>query len=171
LLLRIAEQLVYSIIHQVLIRVQLDDRSDKLRSVPFWASCSVHTSVADSGAAGSRRRCAGKCTAILPLLLARRDVPLIIDQPEDNLDNHFIYETIVDSIRRNKPHRQLIFVTHNANIPVLGDAELVVVLESSGRAGFVAKKGTLDECGQEIIDLLEGGREAFELRSQRYRGG
>ena len=109
-----------------------------------------------------------KCTALLPLLMARRDTPLIIDQPEDNLDNHFIYESVVEAVRRLKKKRQMIFVTHNANIPVLGEAELVVVLDSDGKAGRVVKAGTLDECRNEIIDLLEGGRVAFEMRRKRY---
>jgi energy-coupling factor transporter ATP-binding protein EcfA2 len=109
-----------------------------------------------------------KCTALLPLLMARRDNPLIIDQPEDNLDNHFIYETVVETIRRLKSTRQMLFITHNANIPVLAEADLVVVLDSDGKTGGVAKVGTLDECRDEIIDLLEGGREAFELRRKRY---
>jgi len=59
-----------------------------------------------------------KCTALLPILLARRDNPLIIDQPEDNLDNHFIFETVVNAVQRMKKRRQMIFITHNANIPV-----------------------------------------------------
>lgn len=109
-----------------------------------------------------------KCTALLPLLLARRETPLVIDQPEDNLDNHFIYETVVETIRRLKSKRQMVFVTHNANIPVLGEADLVVVMGSDGRKGYVAKSGSVDDCRQEIIDLLEGGREAFEKRRRRY---
>ena len=109
-----------------------------------------------------------KCTALLPLLLARRDTPLIIDQPEDNLDNHFIYETIVDSIVRLKPRRQMIFITHNANIPVLSEADLVVVMNSDGKTGYVERSGTLDQCRDEVIDLLEGGEQAFALRSERY---
>jgi ABC-type bacteriocin/lantibiotic exporter with double-glycine peptidase domain len=109
-----------------------------------------------------------KCTALLPLLLARREAPLIIDQPEDNLDNHFIYETVVKSIQRMKGRRQMVFITHNANIPVLAEADLVVVLSSDGETGRVEKTGTLDECRTEIVDLLEGGQEAFDLRRQRY---
>ena len=109
-----------------------------------------------------------KCTALLPILLARRDSPLVIDQPEGNLDNHFIYETVVESIRRLKTKRQMIFITHNANIPVLAEAELIIVLNSDGKTGFVEKRGTLDECREEIIDLLEGGKEAFERRRERY---
>ena len=109
-----------------------------------------------------------KCTALLPILLARRDTPLLIDQPEDNLDNRFVFETVVENIRRIKKSRQMIFITHNANIPVLGEADLVVVLDSDGHKGFIKKAGTVDECRDEIIDLLEGGREAFELRRRCY---
>jgi len=109
-----------------------------------------------------------KCTALLPILLARRDSPLIIDQPEDNLDNHFIFETVVNAIQQLKKRRQMIFITHNANIPVLAEADLVLVMNSDGRVGVVEKSGTVDECREQIIDLLEGGREAFELRSKRY---
>jgi len=109
-----------------------------------------------------------KCTALLPILLARRDNPLIIDQPEDNLDNHFIFETVVNAVQRMKKRRQMIFITHNANIPVLAEAELVLVMTSDGRIGAIEKSGSVDECREQIIDLLEGGREAFELRSKRY---
>jgi ABC-type protease/lipase transport system fused ATPase/permease subunit len=93
---------------------------------------------------------------------------LIIDQPEDNLDNHFIFETVVNALQRLKRRRQMIFITHNANIPVLAEADLVLVMNSDGRVGFVETSGTVDECRDQIIDLLEGGREAFELRSKRY---
>src|SRR5215471_18541300 len=109
-----------------------------------------------------------KCTALLPILLARRDSPLIIDQPEDNLDNHFIFETVVNAVQQLKKRRQMIFITHNANIPVLAEADLVLVMNSDGRVGVVEKSGTVDECREQIIDLLEGGREAFEMRSKRY---
>jgi DNA-binding MarR family transcriptional regulator len=62
----------------------------------------------------------------------------------------------------------MIFITHNANIPVLGEADLVVVMNSDGKKGYVQKAGSLDDCRDEIIDLLEGGKKAFEARSQRY---
>jgi energy-coupling factor transporter ATP-binding protein EcfA2 len=112
-----------------------------------------------------------KCTALLPILLARRDNPLIIDQPEDNLDNHFIFETVVNAVQRMKKRRQMIFITHNANIPVLAEADLMLVMTSDGRIGAIEKRGSVDECREQIIDLLEGGREAFELRSKRYAAG
>ena len=109
-----------------------------------------------------------KCTAILPILLLDSDNPLIIDQPEDNLDNRFIFQTVVESVRRVKQHRQLILITHNPNIPVLGDAEQVLVLESDGVRARVSREGNVDACKDEIVTLLEGGAEAFQKRRQRY---
>ena len=76
-----------------------------------------------------------KATAVLLLLLLESDAPLIVDQPEDDLDNRFISEGIVPKIRIGKQRRQFIFATHNANIPVLGDAELITALEATGEPG------------------------------------
>lgn len=110
-----------------------------------------------------------KCTTILPILLMESEKPLLVDQPEDNLDNRFISQTVVGSLRKMKSRRQLIFVTHNPNIPVLGDAEKVFVLESDGAAARLAKSGSVDACKAEIVTLLEGGEEAFRQRKERYR--
>lgn len=109
-----------------------------------------------------------KCTTILPILLMESDSTLIVDQPEDNLDNRFIFQTVVESIRHVKTKRQLILVTHNPNIPVLGEADHVVVLESDGAKGRVTKEGNVDQCKTEIVTLLEGGAEAFRRRGERY---
>lgn len=109
-----------------------------------------------------------KCTTILPILLMESERPLLIDQPEDNLDNAFIYETIVQSLGEVRGRRQLIFVTHNPNIPVLGDASRVFCLRSTGREARLASSGTVDETAYEIMQILEGGREAFEARQKRY---
>lgn len=109
-----------------------------------------------------------KCTTILPILLLDSANPLIIDQPEDNLDNRFIFENVVKSLRRVKQQRQLILVTHNPNIPVLGDAEQVVVLDSDGARSRLIKDGSVDGCKDEIVTLLEGGAEAFQKRGERY---
>jgi len=109
-----------------------------------------------------------KCTSILPILLLESAAPLLIDQPEDNLDNAFVFETVVRSILRVKPNRQLILVTHNPNIPVLGEAERVFVMASTGRQAQVAAVGTVDEVRDDIERLLEGGRDAFKLRMARY---
>lgn len=109
-----------------------------------------------------------KCTTILPILLLDSEHPLLVDQPEDNLDNRFIFETVVGSIRHVKRRRQLIFVTHNPNIPVLGDAERVFVLDSDGQHARKANEGTVDECKSDIVTLLEGGEDAFKARKRRY---
>lgn len=109
-----------------------------------------------------------RCTTILPILLLQSERPLLIDQPEDNLDNAFVYETVVKALQQVKGSRQVIFVTHNPNIPVLGQADRVFVFSSDGAQGSVSKSGTVDNCKDEIERILEGGREAFEQRYQRY---
>lgn len=111
-----------------------------------------------------------KCTAILNLLLLSCDDPLIIDQPEDNLDNAFIAERIVQDLRQFKTSRQFLFATHNANIPVFGDAELIVVLNSSQGRGRVETIGSIDkeEVGSQAAEILEGGEAAFNIRKEKY---
>ncbi|MEX0718159.1 MAG: AAA family ATPase [Planctomycetaceae bacterium] len=110
-----------------------------------------------------------KCTSILPILLLDSDRPLLVDQPEDNLDNRFIFDTIVSRIHEVKDSRQLIFVTHNPNIPVLGDASKVFVFASSGSKGRIECEGTVDDCREAIVSLLEGGEEAFRRRQEKYQ--
>jgi energy-coupling factor transporter ATP-binding protein EcfA2 len=109
-----------------------------------------------------------RCTTILPILLTQSERPLLIDQPEDNLDNAFVYETIVRALQAIKGMRQVIFVTHNPNIPVLGDAERVFVFVSDGQHSTIKQVGTVDECRDQIERILEGGREAFLKRKTRY---
>ncbi len=110
-----------------------------------------------------------KTAALLAFLLSYGDEPLILDQPEDDLDNHLIYDLIVTQLREVKRSRQVIVVTHNANIVVNGDAELVVALVA--RRGETQKEceGSLQE--QEVRDticeIMEGGRKAFEDRYRR----
>ena len=109
-----------------------------------------------------------KCTAILPILLLENEGPLWIDQPEDNLDNRFIFETVLESLRAVKGLRQIIFCTHSANLLVLADADRVFVMESNGERARLAKCGNVDECKEEIVTLLEGGEKAFKERKKRY---
>ena len=111
-----------------------------------------------------------KCTAILNLLLLNRDAPLIIDQPEDHLDNAFIADRIVRDLREFKTRRQFIFATHNANIPVFGDAELIAVLHSDKDGGKVIETGAIDkqEVREKAAEILEGGKAAFEMRRHKY---
>jgi ABC-type lipoprotein export system ATPase subunit len=107
-----------------------------------------------------------KCTTVLPILLLDSATPLLIDQPEDNLDNSFIYDIVQKSIRGSQ--RQLIFVTHNPNIPVLGEAARVFVLDSDGASARMKNEGTVNDCRTDIITLLEGGEQAFQDRMKRY---
>jgi hypothetical protein len=109
-----------------------------------------------------------KCTTILPILLLDSENPLLIDQPEDNLDNRFVFETIVERIGKIKQRRQLLFVTHNPNIPVLGDADKVFVMDSDGKTARKVNEGTVDQCKGNIVMLLEGGEDAFKRRKLRY---
>lgn len=109
-------------------------------------------------------------TALLPLILRPAAYPLVFDQPEDDLDNRFIYSTLVEHIRRLKSQRQIVFVTHNANIPVLGEADRVVVMhmESPVRAG-PPLCGSVDAVKTQILNLLEGGADAFKRRQEKYK--
>lgn len=111
-----------------------------------------------------------KCTAILSLILLERKVPLIIDQPEDDLDNRFIFDDIVRTLRREKERRQFIVATHNANIPVSGDAELIVVMEADEQSGWIPCFGSIDDSHIRgpVESILEGGREAFRIRKEKY---
>lgn len=112
-----------------------------------------------------------RCTTILAILLYQDSRPLLIDQPEDNLDNAYIYDTVVKSVENAKGMRQLIFVTHNPNIPVLGDAEKIFVLKSDGKQVTLVAEGPVDASAVkvQVEDLLEGGQEAFEMRRKKYR--
>ena len=78
-----------------------------------------------------------QCTAVLHLLLLDNHDPLILDQPEDNLDNSFISELIISELRKAKLNRQFLFATHNANIPVFGDAEWIGVLSVEDNQGQI----------------------------------
>ena len=117
-----------------------------------------------------------KATAVLLLLLLESDAPLIVDQPEDDLDNRFITEGVVPKMRDEKRRRQFIFATHNANIPVLGDAELIVGLAAFGEASQGKARIPEEHLGsidarpvRELVEeVLEGGRAAFEMRRLKY---
>jgi energy-coupling factor transporter ATP-binding protein EcfA2 len=109
-----------------------------------------------------------KTAALLAFLFSYGEEPIILDQPEDDLDNHLIYDLIVGQLRRIKQRRQVIVVTHNANIVVNGDAELVVALVARNGETHQECAGCLQERSvrDTVCAVMEGGREAFE---QRYR--
>ena len=114
-----------------------------------------------------------RSAAMLAFLLAYGDEPLVLDQPEDDLDNHLIYDLVVRQIRENKVRRQIIVVTHNPNIVVNGDAEMLHALGFRRGQCVVEQAGSLQdqEIREEICRVMEGGREAFERRYRRLGRG
>ncbi|HBG08001.1 MAG: DNA repair protein [Geobacteraceae bacterium GWC2_58_44] len=113
-----------------------------------------------------------QCTAMLHLLLLQNPDPLLMDQPEDNLDNAFIADRIVAELRSAKIARQFIFATHNANIPVFGDAEWIGVFEAQEGQAFLPEEsqGAIDvtQVRDKAADILEGGKTAFNQRKAKY---
>ncbi len=109
-----------------------------------------------------------KSSAILPILLMDSEAPLLLDQPEDNLDNSFISDAVIPQLKAIRGKRQLVLITHNPNLPVLGEAAQVVVLEADGRHSKVIAQGDVEAVKQHIVRLMEGGREAFHQRALRY---
>lgn len=104
------------------------------------------------------------------MLSANSDKPLIIDQPEDNLDGEFIYSTLVPVLRRAKERRQVIIVTHNANVAVLGDAEQIIVMKANNDHAEIVSRGSIDrpETRDAACAILEGAKEAFTRRAKMY---
>lgn len=117
-----------------------------------------------------------KATAVLLLLLLESEAPLVVDQPEDDLDNRFITDGVVPTMKDEKRKRQFVFSTHNANIPVLGDAELIIVLSTGIQNEAVQGRssdrfmGSIDvqPVREMVEEILEGGKTAFEMRRQKY---
>lgn len=128
-----------------------------------------------------------QCAAVLSLLLAEGDEPVLIDQPEDNLDNEAIHNWVVQEVLRvQKFRRQFLVVTHNANVVVNGDAEMIVALERGvdeqgrvnghlrkakddrGRLAEVTASYDLPQTRTAVAEILEGGERAFELRGLKY---
>jgi energy-coupling factor transporter ATP-binding protein EcfA2 len=156
----------------------------RLEEIELDGDLNVELNVAATGADPTWRNLdqlstGQKATALLLMLLLEsqsRD-PLVVDQPEDDLDNAFISGGVVPRIRRSKRRRQFVFTTHNANLPVLGDAELIAVVRAKGEAdqgrGSIScsDTGAIDSprVRQLVEELLEGGRKAFETRRRKYQ--
>lgn len=106
---------------------------------------------------------------ILFILTQKKNDIILIDQPEDDLDNKVIYNEVISAIIQKKPDIQFVFATHNANIPVLGDSERVLVVEfQDTRIDVVQGNIDLDATHKQIIDIMEGGKEAFDKRQLVY---
>ncbi len=110
-----------------------------------------------------------RASSLLLLLLSQKNTPVIMDQPEDDLDNQTVYEGLIKKIIELKGKRQIIFATHNSNIPVLGDCEQVVVFNNEDDK-IIAESGSIDRSSiqKNIVDIMEGGEEAFTKRKEIY---
>jgi ABC-type transport system involved in cytochrome bd biosynthesis fused ATPase/permease subunit len=114
----------------------------------------------------------GRRVAVLLSLILESDdpTPLFVDQPEDELDNRFLNETIIPALHRLKGKRQVVFATHNANLVVNGDADQVIALEADAEHGRVYAAGAIEDeaIRSAIVRTLDGGAEAFRLRRKKY---
>ena len=113
-----------------------------------------------------------RASALILFLLSQKENDiLIIDQPEDDLDNQTIYEDVIREIKRLKGNMQFIFATHNANIPVLGDSEMLVACQYVPDSEIIVESGSIDcrNIQEKIIKIMEGGQEAFEIRKNIYK--
>lgn len=131
----------------------------------FRADGSTAGSIAEGSLSDGQRN-----TAALALLLAQEGGPLVIDQPEDELDSHFVFRELIPMLRKVKSKRQLIIATHNANLPVNGDAELVYAFEARDGKGRALACGGLDQASvtKAVLDIMEGTEEAFRRRREKY---
>lgn len=114
----------------------------------------------------------GNLLLIFYLLIDRDDIPLIIDQPEENLDNNTVYRVLVPCVKEAKRRRQIVMVTHNPNLAVVCDAEQVICAEIMKDSGCEVRyvSGSIEDpiINQKIIDILEGTRPAFDKRDSKY---
>lgn len=113
-----------------------------------------------------------RCTAIFPVLLKLEEGPLVIDQPEDNLDNRHIADKIAPALLDDKRTRQIVFTSHNANLVVLSDAEHITEFEGTGTQGQVQERGFLatrdSRITSHVLNTLDGGERALEMRYRKY---
>ncbi|MBT4288081.1 MAG: AAA family ATPase [Deltaproteobacteria bacterium] len=114
----------------------------------------------------------GALLLVFYLLLDKNDIPLIIDQPEDNLDNHSVATVLVPFIRAAKQKRQIIMVTHNPNLAVVADAEQIIYvdIDKENNHKFSTISGSIEnkEVNQKIVKVLEGTMPAFNNRKRKY---
>jgi len=113
-----------------------------------------------------------RCTAVFPLLLRVSKGPLIIDQPEDNLDNRHIADVIAPQFIQKKLNQQFVLTSHNANLVVLTDSDLIMHVDSNGSTGSIVERGYL-ACAKStiksaVLDVLDGGETAITARKEKY---
>ena len=123
-----------------------------------------------SGAGGTGLSEGQRNTALLSLILSQGTGPIVIDQPEDELDSNYIFTDLVPMLRKAKNGRQLIIATHNANLPVNADAELIYAFDAKAGRGRLRSQGGLDRPGvtEAVLDIMEGSEEAIRRRIDKY---
>ena len=135
----------------------------QLEDIPY-----IELKVGNQWRASNKLSAGEMCSVVLPLLLLETVAPLMVDQPEDNLDNRFVTDLLIEQIRSNRDRSQMILITHNPNIPVLGFADQVIAMKSNGEIGWTHKSGNIEEMKGVIVELLEGGEKAFRARKEKY---
>lgn len=161
--------------HETLTNLRMERIPDRVRIKLYRQDGSEVGELEEGLSVGQR------CTAILALLLAADNVPAIIDQPEDDLDNEFVYRELVPMLRElsgknsggatvSRSQRQIIVATHNANIPVNADAELIIALEARNNRGIIRALGALDQVSvsDAVKEIMEGSEDAFRKRFEKY---
>lgn len=113
-----------------------------------------------------------KATVLLKIYLAHGDKPIIIDSHDDHLDNEFIMEELVRSIRQAKSYRQIVLVSNNGNVVINSDAEQVIIANrDGGEISYIAGSIENPTIRERALGVLEGGHDAFKRRQQKYRLG
>jgi hypothetical protein len=133
----------------------------------------ISMQVGEAGFVAIQNLSAGqRCTAVFPLLMRNTKGPLVIDQPEDNLDNRYIADNIAPDLLIKKLEQQFIVTSHNANLVVLADADLIAHADSDGRRGWIHRRGFLacsdSEIRLSVLDVLDGGEAALLARQRKY---
>lgn len=156
---------------------RLDDRrhldSDKLRRLLELEHCDTEDlpSICLDGKSIEGLSPGQRCSALIPIILLEGDCPVLIDQPEDNLDNRLVFGLVVDIIRSLKERRQIIVATHNPNIPVSGDAEQILVFDAPTRERCdQVLQGSIDcdDIVEQVKAIMEGSEDAFRIRAEKY---
>lgn len=167
-------------INQIFELINIEKKYEEFESLPFEDKPSINVTKEIIDENGNKKHITkpisqlslGQQQSILLaiLLQSKSNNPLLIDQPEDNLDSEFIYKTIVKNLRQIKEKRQVVIVTHNANIAVLGDAELIIPLKSSNVKSYLQNPGSIDcdNIRDSCCEILEGGKQAFIDRKIIY---
>lgn len=133
----------------------------------------ISMQVGEAGFVAIQNLSAGqRCTAVFPLLMRNTKGPLVIDQPEDNLDNRYIADNIAPDLLVKKLEQQFIVTSHNANLVVLADADLIAHANSDGCRGWIQQRGFLacsnSEIRLSVLDVLDGGEAALLARQRKY---